>query len=51
MAKPGWGQLTWRAPKSEMRMPLGLVKHRGKAGQNQNQTSRVKKNTDVTVGT
>ena len=51
MAKEGWGQLTWRAPKLEMRMPLGLAKHKGKAGQNQNLTSRIKKNNDVTVGT
>ena len=51
MAKVGWGQLTWRAPKSEMRMPLGLVKHREKAGQNENPISRIKKNEDVTVET
>ena len=43
MAKEGWGQLMWQAPKLEMRMPLGLVKHKGKAGQNQNLTSRIKK--------
>ena len=30
--KAGWGQLTWRAPKSEMRMPLGLVQTQGKSG-------------------
>ena len=43
MAIEGWGQLTWRAPKLEMMMPLGLAKHKGKVGQNQNLTSRIKK--------
>ena len=43
MAKEGWGQLTWQAPKLEVSLPLGLAKHRGKVGQNQNPTSRLKK--------
>ena len=43
MAKEGWEQLTWQAPKLEMSLPLGPTQHKGKAGENQNLTSRLKK--------
>ena len=51
MAKEGWGQLMWRAPKFEVSLPLGLAKHRGKVGKNQNPTSRPQKKLKMTVGT
>ena len=51
MAKEGWWQLTWQAPKLEVSLPLGQTQHKGKAGENQNLTSRLKKNLKVTVGT
>ena len=43
MAKEGWGQLMWQAPKLETSLPLGPTQHKGKAGENQNPTSRLKK--------
>ena len=43
MAKEGWGQLTWQAPKLEVSLPLGRTQHKGKAGENQNLTSCLKK--------
>ena len=43
MAKEGWGQLTWRAPKLEVSLPLGRTQHKGKAGENKNLTSCLKK--------
>ena len=51
MAKEGRGQLMWQAPKLETSLPLGQTHHKGKAGENQNSTSRLKKNSKMTVGT
>ena len=51
MAKEGWGQLMWQAPKLEMSLPLGLTQHKGKAGENQNLTSHLKQNLNIIVGT
>ena len=43
MAKEGWGQLAWQAPKLEVSLPLGRTQHKEKAGENQNLSSRLKK--------
>ena len=51
MAKEGWEQLTWQAPKLEVSLPLGRTQHKGKVGENKNLTSRLKKNLKMTVGT
>ena len=51
MAKEGWGQLTWQALKLEMSLPLGQTHHKGKAEENQNPTSRLRKTPKMTVGT
>ena len=51
MAKEGWGQLTWQAPKLEVSLPLGRTQHKGKVGENQNLTFHLKKQSKITVGT